>query len=591
VPLSVGLRRRLDQGDMLALIMKRFVPLLCSFFLVVALSAAVPVQVVPVHARHGVVVAAHPQASAAGLGVLQAGGNAIDAAVATALALGVAEPYGSGLGGKLMLLYFEAKSGRTYVVDAMDAAGSLDVAAYRARPDEDRSYGYGSVCVPGLAAGLWTAHQRWGKKPWADDVAPAITLARRGFEILPKTRDFFEEQEKKLRRGDAELARLYLPNGALPVVGTHLANEDLARTMERLAREGRHGFYRGPVAEAIVAASERGGGVLTRSDFAAYEARVLEPISVTFRGYTLVCAPPPSGGAALFLPIMKVLENETMVAPLRSAENLDRIGRVWRVVSPQTSRVVADAPESRFLLEKLLAPDSIAALRSKAVAPAEAPPAKKVAALDAFELAGEREPFFESSVAATTHFLVADAQGNIVCATQSQSLHFGAGVVPPGTGVVLNDSMSNFAYTETKSLNFVAPGKRPRSTISPTIVFRDGKPEFALGIPGAARIPTAMLQALLDRLMFGRPLAEAIGDTRVHFVAPIRRDEVEAFESEASLPVGVAEGLRQRGWKVVLPEEAGRGRHFGGLNAIDFNADGSMTGYADPRRTNVAAGY
>jgi gamma-glutamyltranspeptidase/glutathione hydrolase len=579
------------RGVPLVFPMRRLLPLAWFVLLVSALSAAVPVELTPVRARHGVVVAAHPQAAAAGLGVLQAGGNAVDAAIATSLALGVAEPYGSGLGGKLMLLYYEAKTGRTYAVEAMDAAGSLDVAAYRARPEEDRSYGYGSVCVPGLAAGLWTAHQRWGTKPWADDVAPAITLARLGFEILPKSRDFFEEQLKKLRRGDAELARLYLPGGELPAVGALLPNEDLARTMERLAREGRDGFYRGPVAAAMVEASLRGGGVLTLEDFARYEARVVEPVQMTFRGRTIFCTPPPTGGAALFLPIMKVLEGDSLSAPLRSVENLDRIGRVWRVVSPQTSRVVADAPESRFLLEKLLAPDSIAALRTKAFAEPAATPAKKVAALEWVDAAAEREPFFESPMAATTHFLVADAQGNIVCATQSQSLHFGAGVVPPGTGVVMNDSMSNFAYSDTKSLNFVAPGKRPRSTISPTMVFRNGKPEFAIGLPGAARIPTAMLQAMLDRLMFDRPLAEAIGDTRVHFVAPIRRDEVEAFEAEASLPAAVVNGLRDRGWNVLLPEEAGRGRHFGGINAIDFHPDGSKTGYADPRRTNVAVGY
>jgi gamma-glutamyltranspeptidase/glutathione hydrolase len=124
---------------------------------------------------------------------------------------------------------------------------------------ENRSYGYGSVCVPGLAAGLWTAHQKWGEKPWAETVQPAITLARAGFRILPKSHEFFEESEKKLKRGDAEIARLYLPNGQLPVVGTLLPNEDLARTMELFARYGRDGFYRGPVAAAIVKASSRAG--------------------------------------------------------------------------------------------------------------------------------------------------------------------------------------------------------------------------------------------------------------------------------------------------------------------------------------------
>ncbi len=545
--------------------------------------ANVPVSVEVVKAAHGMVVAGHPQAAQAGVDILQAGGNAIDAAVAVSLALGVAEPYSSGLGGKLMLLYYEAASGRTYALDAMDAAGSLDVTAYLRRPEEDRSYGYGSVCVPGLAAGLWTAHQKWGRQPWADNIAPVLKLARAGFEILPKTRIFFAEQEKKLRRGDAEIARLYLPDGKLPVVGSHLANADLARTLELLAQHGRDGFYRGPVAAAIVAASAQGGGALTLDDLAHYEARLVEPIGLDFRGYRLLASPPPTNGAPLFLTIMKALEDETFaVGPLRSAGNLDRIGRVWREVQPLVQRGLGDAPEAYFNYEKMIAPDSIAAIRRRARAPIVAVPA--VAWWDDSGAS-------ESAMAATSHFIVADAAGNIVCATQSQSLHFGAGVVPPGTGVVLNDSMSNFAYTDPRSINYVAPGKRPRSTIAPTIVFRSGRPILAIGIPGAARIPTALLQALLDRLAFDRPLREAISDTRIHFELNWRKDNQESLQAEASLPVADIAALSRLGWKVELAEPAGAGQIFGGINAIEVNAAGGYTGYADPRRTNAARGY
>jgi gamma-glutamyltranspeptidase/glutathione hydrolase len=545
--------------------------------------ANVPVSVEVVKAAHGMVVAGHPHAAQAGVDILQAGGNAIDAAVAVSLALGVAEPYSSGLGGKLMLLYYEAASGRTYALDAMDAAGSLDVAAYLRRPEEDRSYGYGSVCVPGLAAGLWTAHQKWGRQPWADNIAPALKLARAGFEVLPKTRIFFAEQEKKLRRGDAEIARLYLPDGKLPVVGSHLANADLARTLELLAQHGRDGFYRGPVAAAIVAASAQGGGALTLDDLAHYEARLVEPIGLDFRGYRLLASPPPTNGAPLFLTIMKALEDETFAGgPLRSAVNLDRIGRVWREVQPLVQRGLGDAPEAYFNYEKMIAPDSIAAIRRRARAPTVAVPA--VAWWDDSGAS-------ESAMAATTHFIVADAAGNIVCATQSQSLHFGAGVVPSGTGVVLNDSMSNFAYTDPRSINYVAPGKRPRSTIAPTIVFRSGQPILAIGIPGAARIPTALLQVLLDRLAFDRPLREAIGDTRVHFELNWRKDNQESLQAEASLPAADFAALSRLGWKVELAEPAGAGQIFGGINAIEVNAAGGYTGYADPRRTNAARGY
>ncbi len=561
---------------------------------------ATPVTVLPVTAKHGMVVAAHPEAVEAGVAVLKAGGNAVDAAVATSLAVGVAEPFGSGLGGKLMLLYYEAKTGMVYAIDAMDAAGSLNVQDYIKRPEEERSYGYGAVCVPGLPAGLWLAHRQWGALQWGDVVKPSIMLAQEGFRILPKTREAFVEQERKLRRGDAEIARLYLPNGALPEVGSRLPNPDLARTLQAYAERGRDGFYRGPVGQAIAAAAKAGGGVLTADDLANYEARISEPMVMDFRGYTLVCSPPPTSGAALFLPILKALENQTLTAPLRTAANIDMIGRIWRVVAPQTGKAIGDMEQSRFLFEKLIAPDSIAEIRAKVFGPVETERQKKVGgtfpwstapgAADS-RVAAEESPFFESYQAATTHFIVADRHGNIVCATQSQSLHFGAGVVPPGTGVVMNNSMSNFAFNDTTSINTVAPGKRPRSTIAPTLVLLAGKPSFAIGLPGASRIPTAMLQVLIDRLVFERPLAEAIGDTRIHFTAPYRRGEVEAFEAEQSFPHEQVQALQALGWKVNLPESAGTGRFFGGVNAIEFNADGTLTGFADPRRTNVAAGY
>ncbi len=557
---------------------------LCSVIFWTAAATEIPVRIEPVTAPHGMVVAGHPEATQIGVAVLKAGGNAVDAAVAVSLALGVAEPYGSGLGGKLMLLYYEAASGRTYALDAMDAAGaSLDVEAYKRRPEDDRYYGYSSAAIPGLAAGLWLAHQQWGAQPWAENVAPVVQLAREGFEVLPKTRVFFAEKEAVLRRGDAEIARLYLPDGALPVVGTRLTNADLARTLELLAAHGRDGFYQGPVAAAMVAAAERaGGGTFNLADLAAYEARLTEPIGVDFHGYRLLSSPPPTNGPPLFLTMLKVLEADAWQGSLRQASNLDRLGRVWREVQPRVQAAIADVPEAAFNFEKLVAPDSIAELRRLTAAPVEAEP--KVAWFD-------DSGWSESAAAATTHFAVVDAQGNVVCATQSLSLHFGAGVVVPGTGIILNDSMSNFAYGRTPSVNQAAPGKRPRSTISPTLVFRDGRPVLAIGIPGSARIPTAMLQALLDRLVFNRSLADAIGDTRFHFNRNWRRDDAETFEAESSLPETEVAALRTLGWQVELPEPAGTGKNFGGINAIELNADGSRTGYADPRRTNAAAGY
>ena len=540
--------------------------------------AASPVQVVPVTAPHGMVVAGHPEAAAAGVEGLKAGGNAVDAAVAVSLALGVAEPYGSGLGGKLMLLYYEAKTGRTYAVDGMDqASGALDPTAYRKLDTRARYDGWRAVCVPGLAAGLFTAHSQWGVRPWASSVRPAIELARRGFTILPKTRDLFEERLDKLRGGDADMARIFLPGDALPTVGSKLPNEDLAQTMERLAEKGSKGFYEGPVAEAMVAASRRGGGFLTLEDFSGYQARVTTPIGIDFKGYRILGGPPPSTGAALHLTILKVLEGDSLEPPLRSVETIDAIGRIWREVQPAIQRSMADSPNARRQFEVLTSPESIALIRKRV----------QEAAVGQRKAAFVAEP--ESVHASTTHFAVVDGAGNVVCATQSQSLHFGAGVM--AAGVVMNDSMSNFAFEEEKSPNFVAPGRRPRSTIAPTLVLREGRPVMAIGIPGAARIPTAVLQGLVDMLVFNRPVAEAIGDTRLHWHNPLEKGKPDAIEAEKSLDPAVVAGLKALGWEVSLREPAGTGRHFGGLNVITLNPDGTRTGYADPRRTNAAIGH
>lgn len=533
------------------------------------LAAATPVTVTPITAPHGMVVAGHTEAAAIGRDVLAAGGNAMDAAVAVSLALGVAEPYGSGLGGKLMLIYHDAATGTTHAVDGMDAAShSLDPALYRRLPNEARRTGWTSVAVPGLPAALHAAHARWGARPWAENVAPVITLAERGFTVLEKTRDLFTERLDKLR-ADPDLAALFLRDDAVPAVGTRLPQPALARTLAIFAAQGADGFYRGPIAAEIVTAAQRAGVNLTAEDFARYAAQITTPLRIDYSGHTLLSAPPPTSGAALAFTLLKLLEEEPLTAPLRSAENIDRIGRAWRVVYPDVQRDIADTPAARAQAEEMFGPAALARYR------------ERIAATAAVGESGAND--------ATTHFAVVDRHGNVVSATQSLSLHFGAGVV--AAGVILNDSLSNFAFEDATLANAAAPGKRPRSTITPLIALRDGRPVLALGVPGAGRIPTAMLQVLIEHLRLGRPLEEAIGDTRLHWQRPFGRDAVESIEVENSLPAEVVADLRARGWKVDLIETPGTGLHFGGINAIRLEADGTRTGYADPRRTNAAAGH
>ena len=326
------------------------------------------------------VVAGHPEAAAAGIRVLQAGGNAVDAAVATSLAATVAEPYGSSLGGKHVMVYFEAKTKKVYVVSGMDAiSGSIDVAktiaqrksALRNRQQgpggaatggsEDQfgsgTSGYGVVGIPGLPAALWKAHEKWGKLPWAQDVQPAIEMARDGITVLPKTRDVFEESEKLLRAGDQEIARIYLPNGQLPVVGSRLKALDLAHSLEIFALQGYDGFYRGPIAAMIVSATQKNGGTLTMEDFAGYTASVEEPVSVTFHGYTLYGPGRPTTGWARMFPTLAVLDGLTLEpAKLRTAGNLTLLNRVWRQVGTLAGKGDAD---------QLLNPNTIADIRNK----------------------------------------------------------------------------------------------------------------------------------------------------------------------------------------------------------------------------------
>lgn len=528
-----------------------------------ALLWAQALRVESVIAPHGLVVSAHPEASAIGVEVLRAGGNAMDAAVATSLAVGIAEPYGSGLGGKLVMLYHDAATGKTTALEALDQAGSeFSFPKIRALGREADNNGWTSVCVPGLPAGLFEAHRRWGSRPWADNVAPAVRLARDGFTVIPGIRRLFAEREDVLRRGDPEIARLYLPGGQLPAVGARLANPDLARTLELLAQHGREGFYRGPVAEAIVAAVRRGGGWLTLEDFANYQVRLSEPLRAEVAGRTLLGVPPPNHGTAIVFATLRLLELLPRWPALREPASIDAFGRAYLMISGRARATLGDAPEARAAAEELIA-------RPMPVLPPTTP------ARD-----GD----------ATTHLVVVDRHGNIACVTQSLSLHFGAGVIAPGTGVVLNNTMSNFNYTDPKLPNHAAPAKRPWSTTSPIIVFENARPVLALGLPGGTRIPSGLAQVLADHLFHDRPFAEAMNDVRLNWTAQ-PQDKTQTVEAEAGLSRTTAEALVRLGWKVETRWKPGASSHFGGINAIALNPDGSRTGYADPRRTNSAQGH
>lgn len=526
----------------------------------VAQGAAV-LKVVPVSAPHGMVVAIHPEAVALGVEVLRAGGNAMDAAVTVSLAVGVAEPYGSGLGGKLVMLYHDAASRTTTAVEALDAAGSdFDLRQHRTLGREASTYGWTAVCVPGLPAGLWEAHRRWGRRPWKENVLPAARMAREGFTLLPPIRRAFLERAEVLERGDPEVTRLYRPGLTPEAEGRRLANEDLARTLELLAEHGRDGFYQGPVAAALVAAVRAGGGWITSGDLADYRVRFATPLRAEIAGRAVLAPPPPGHGAPIVLASLRAAQAGVTGGAFRSPGNIDRFGRIYLAQAAAVRRAIGDRPGAREEAEQLIASPA---------APGSAPPAQE----------GD----------ATTHLIVVDREGNIACLSQSLSLHFGAGVIAPGTGFLLNNTMSNFSFADPDLPNGARAGRRPWSTTSPLLVFEADRPSLALGLPGGMRIPSGLAQVLADHLLHGRPLADAIADTRLHWTES-EGPGPGKVESESTLPPEAATELRRMGWEVDARRAPGGSSHFGGVNAVILAPDGSRIGLADPRRLNVASG-
>lgn len=547
---------------------------LCLFL--IALCAVVRGGVEPVESVDGMVVCGHPEAASIGAAVLAAGGNALDAVVAVGFALGVAEPYGSGIGGKCALLYYSARDETVYYVEGLDAAGAnLDVAAFVAAGAAARREGPIGVGVPGMVAVMEKAHELWGRKDWKALVEPSIQLAEEGFEVLPGTRKLFESRLERIQ-SNAECARIYLPAGRLPEVGERLANKDLAITLRRIARGGGAAFYRGAVAERIVRELRAGGSHLTEADFVLYEARVHRPLAIRWGDYELVSSGRPTNGGPTALLALSLFEKAPFpnFDRLRDPENLDHWGRVLRHVYPVVQAEMADTPDYAERWTKIAAEDVIAevldAMRGQ----------------DAERRQGGASGSEEPDGGWTTHFVVADAEGNVASVTQSLSHHFGSGVVVPGTGVVLNNSLKNFSFSDPSAVNYPAPGKRPRSTIAPTLVMQDKRPVLAIGLPGGSRIPTTLTLVLLDYLYFKRAFGEAIADWRFQLYRSRSREPLSnTFQFEEGADLTVMSALADRGWEIEAITDA---EFFGGITAIEFEPEGRMRGWADPRRTNKA---
>ena len=531
--------------------------------------------------ENAAVVSAFPLASEIGAEIMKKGGNAVDAAIAVQFALAVCFPYAGNIGGGGFMLYRD-NDGLSYALDFREKAPlasktDMYLDSLGNPISELSRYGHLSAGVPGSVAGMAAAYEKFSKlKDWKALVQPAIDLARSGFHITEKQVSYLNEYRsyfKKYNTVENEFSKVdvwetdYL-----------LIQEDLATTLEAIRDHGRKGFYEGPVADKIVAEMERGGGIISHRDLKGYRAVWREPVYGNYKGLTVISMPPPSSGGIALLQLLE------MVEPFDLHEKKFQSIEAIHIVCSASKRVYADRAlhlgDMDFFpvpVEELL--DTIYAdERMSEYKPNEIVPSQDV----------EAGVFFESDE--TTHFSIVDPYGNAVSLTTTLNLQYGSKVIPGGTGFFLNCEMDDFSAKPGNQnyfgmlgaeANKIEPGKRMLSSMTPTIVEKNGKLKMVLGSPGGSKIITSVFQAIINVFDYGMTMTEAINAKRFHhqWIPDSIRIEEGAFDSKT------ISGLNAIGYEVYEDEPMGR------IEAIFIRDDGKLEGAADIRRDDHVAGF
>ena len=543
-------------------------------------------RALPVVARNGMVVTQEKRATHIGVEILQRGGNAVDAAVAVGFALAVTHPQAGNIGGGGFMLVHLAGRNETIAIDYREtapAAATRDMfldERQEADPRKSRDSALG-VGVPGTVAGLALAHQRYGsgKFTLAELMAPAIKLAREGFTVDDELAETLPRAQPRLVRWPSS-AKIFLKNDGVALQnGERLVQPDLAASLEAIAAGGPRAFYEGPIAEKIVASLASNGGIMTLDDLKNYRAIERPAVRGSYRGYDIASMPPPSSGGVHLIEMLNILEG----FPLRdtgpeSAATLHLMIEAMKPAYADRAVFLGDPASIQIPVAGLTSKRYAAELR-KAIDPERARPAQSVRA-------GNPAPYEGDN---TTHFSVVDAEGNAVANTYTLNFFYGLGLVADGTGILLNNELDDFAAKPGApnafglvggDANAPGPGKRPLSSMSPTIVTRDGRVFLVTGTHGDSRIITTVLQVILNVVDHQMNIAEAIAAPRIHH--QWLPDQVDA---ERGLSPDTMRLLEARGHKIVV------GRTFGSANSILVTPDG-ITGAADPRqRGTLAEGY
>jgi len=481
----------------------------------------------PIHTRHAMVASVHPQASAAGAAIMKQGGNAVDAAVATGFVLAVVHPSAGNVGGGGFMLYRTSK-GEIHFLDFREKAPAAAAADMyldkQGNVTTENQYGYRSAGVPGTVAGLVEAERRWGKLGLAKVMAPAIRLARDGVMITQYEAGILRETE--LAR-DPESRRIFQRNGQLFEQDEILKQPELANTLQRIARNPDE-FYHGPMAAQIAAAIQRGGGVITTADLAAYKVVERVPIHGNYRGYDVYSAPPPSSGGVALIEMLNILEGFDLHAAGRnSAQHLHLVAEAYRRAFFDRSVFLGDPDFTSVpvaqLIDKKYAADWRASIDPNKASISADLQRPSMAQLD--QSAALRTPFVGKEKQDTTHYSIVDEAGDAVAVTTTLNDAFGSRATLPGLGFLLNDEMDDFASKAKVPNSFgliqgdtnaIAPGKRPLSTMSPTMVVKDGRLLLVLGSPGGPSIVTTVANVLINVVDFGDDIQRAVNAPRFH---------------------------------------------------------------------------
>ncbi|WP_332767030.1 gamma-glutamyltransferase [Phenylobacterium sp.] len=527
----------------------------------------------PTIGRDGMVVAQNKIAARIGAEILKQGGNAVDAAVAVGIAETLTLPRAGNIGGGGYMLVYDAASKKTVAIEYYGQAPLGVKPDFLLGPDNrvdpDKVQSFKGVTVPGTVAGLYEAHRRFGKMPWAKLIQPAIDLATKGMVMSDdESLALARRKEAMAKDPGGALKVFFKPDGTAYAPGDIFRNPDLAWTLKQIQARGADGFYKGPVAERMVAGIQAGGGIITLEDLAAYKANVLEPIWSDYRGYRIAYMPPTSAASSV-AEAMNIIEqfpmaemgqgNVASMHLIAEALKIAVLDRRYSGGGPQWTTPAKGIASKAFAKE-----------RAKLISMDRSLDSKTLPGLDPHPFEGPD----------TTHYSVADKDGNVVSNTYTLTASFGAHVVAPGTGFLLNNSLGNFDWNPrpTSLGNKIEPGKRAQSTISPIIVFKDDKPWVATGTPGGGTIVATMVQMLVNLIDFKLNVAEAAQRPRVH-----QAGVDGALQLEEAIPQDLVAGLVARGHKVE------RSQIIGSTQSIMIGSDGVFYGAADSRRPDSAA--